>query len=152
MVEMYTDYIGVTSKKMKNVVERELVRRFAESIGDLHPIYLDEEIGSKSRYGKNIAPVTFPRIFRSGEIEGLKLPNKGLIHGEQIYHYNRPLFVGEEVYCYSKLEDYFEKEGSTGKMGFLKMKRYGEDSSGNVIFTEESIIIINETVRRSLNV
>ncbi|MEK9198407.1 MaoC family dehydratase N-terminal domain-containing protein [Ureibacillus sp. 179-F W5.1 NHS] len=149
---MITEFIGVTSEKVKNVVEKELVRRFADSIGDLHPIYIDEETGKNSRYGKNIAPVTFPRVFRSGEVDGLNLPNKGLIHGEQIYHYNRPLFVGEEVYCYSKIEDYFEKEGSTGKMGFLKMKRYGEDTEGNIIFTEESIIIITETVRRSMNV
>lgn len=149
---MYKNFIGLTSSKVKNVVERELVRRFAESIGDLHPIYIDEETGKNSRYGENIAPVTFPRVFKSGIIEGLKLPNKGLIHGEQIYHYERPLLIGEEVYCYSKIEDYYEKEGSTGKMGFLKMKRYGEDINGNTIFTEESITIITETVRRSLNV
>ncbi|MDI7742040.1 MaoC family dehydratase N-terminal domain-containing protein [Lysinibacillus fusiformis] len=149
---MYKEYIGHTSKKVANVVERELVRRFAESIGDNHPIYIDEETGKQSRYGANIAPPTFPRVFRSGSIEGLKLPLKGLIHGEQIYHYERPLIVGEEVFCYSKIEDYYEKEGSTGKMGFLKMKRYGEDSNGQIIFTEESITIITETVRRSLNV
>jgi len=150
--EMYTEHIGLTSQKVKNIVERELVRRFAESIGDSHPIYIDEETGKHSRFGANIAPPTYPRVFRTGAIEGLKLPLKGLIHGEQIYHYERPLLVGEEVYCYSKIEDYYEKEGSTGKMGFLKMKRYGEDADGHLIFTEESITIITETVRRSLNV
>ena len=149
---MYKEYIGITSNKVRNVVERELVRRFAESVGDNHPIYIDEETGKQSRYGTNIAPPTFPRVFRSGSIEGLKLPLKGLIHGEQIYHYERPLLVGEEIYCYSKIEDYYEKEGSTGKMGFLKMKRYCEDGNGQIIFTEESITIITETVRRSLNV
>ena len=149
---MYKDYIGLTSNKVRSVIERELVRRFAESIGDSHPIYIDEETGKNSRFGTNIAPPTFPRVLRSGSIDGLKLPSKGLIHGEQIYHYERPLLVGEEVFCYSKIEDYYEKEGSTGKMGFLKMKRYGEDAEGNLIFTEESITIITETVRRSLNV
>lgn len=151
-MNMYKESIGLTSSKTRNVIERELVRRFAESIGDNHPIYIDEEIGKQSRFGTNIAPPTFPRVLRSGSFEGLELPLKGLIHGEQIYHYERPLLVGEEVFCYSKIEDYYEKEGSTGKMGFLKMKRYGEDPSGQVIFTEESIIIITETVRRSLNV
>lgn len=147
---MFSKYIGLTSNKVKNVVERELVRRFAESIGDQHPIYTDEEYGKKSRYGGNIAPPTYPRVLRSGTIEELKLPLAGLIHGEQIYHYVRPLLVGEEVYCYSKIEDYYEKEGSTGKMGFLKMKKYGEDQNGQLIFTEESITIITEAKRRSL--
>jgi acyl dehydratase len=149
---MYRDLIGKKSKTVKNVVERELVRRFAESIGDFHPIYVDEETGKKSRYGKNIAPSTFPRVLRSGIVEGLKLPKKGLIHGEQSYHFERPLLVGEEVHSYSVIEDYYEKEGSTGKMGFLKTKRYGEDGNGNLIFTEESVTIITETVRRSLQV
>lgn len=149
---MFRDAIGKRSPKVKNVVERGLVRRFAESIGDLHPIYVDEETGKNSRYGNNIAPPTFPRVFLSGNIEGLKLPGKGLIHGEQIYHYERPLLVEEEVFCYSVIEDYYEKEGSTGKMGFLKMKRYGEDANGKLIFTEESVIIITETVRRAMQV
>lgn len=149
---MYRDLIGKKSKSIVSVVERELVRRFAESIGDEHPIYVDIETGEKSRFGKNIAPPTFPRVLRSGIVEGLQLPKKGLIHGEQIYHYERPLLVGEEVRCYSVVEDYYEKEGSTGKMGFLKTKRYGEDVKGNLIFTEESVVIINETVRRSLEV
>lgn len=149
---MYKEFIGKSSKKVKNVIERGLVKRFADSIGDLHPIYVDEEYGKKSRYGNNIAPITFPRVLSSGMIEGLELPKKGLIHGEQSYHYVRPLLVGEEVFIYSVLENYYEKEGNSGKMGFLKMKRYGEDPDGNLIFTEESVIIITEAVRRSMKV
>ncbi|MFD1848759.1 MaoC family dehydratase N-terminal domain-containing protein [Oceanobacillus bengalensis] len=149
---MYKELIGKKSKKVKNTIERGLVKRFAESIGDLHPIYVDEEVGSNSRYGTNIAPPTFPRVLSSGAIEGLKLPNKGLIHGEQIYHYKRPLLVGEEIYSYSVIEDYYEKQGSNGLMGFLATKRYGEDAQGEIIFTEESITIITETVRKAMKV
>ncbi|MFC2949670.1 MaoC family dehydratase N-terminal domain-containing protein [Virgibacillus sediminis] len=149
---MYKDMVGRKSDKVKNVVERGLVRRFAESIGDQHPIYLDEETGEKSRYGRNIAPPTFPRVFDYGTVEGLDLPKKGLIHGEQNYHYTRPLLVGEEIYCHIEVEDYYEKSGGNGRMGFLVMKRYGEDAQGNVVFTEEMITIITEAVRKAMNV
>lgn len=149
---MFRQVIGEESKKVKNVVEKGIVKRFAESIGDLHPIYVDEEVGRQSRYGRNIAPPTFPRVFDYGEIEGLHLPNKGLIHGEQIYHYERPLLVGEELYCYTQVKDYYEKEGKNGLMGFLVTKRYGEDLQGNVIFTEEATIIITEKVRKAMEV
>ncbi|MFD1334665.1 MaoC family dehydratase N-terminal domain-containing protein [Oceanobacillus iheyensis] len=149
---MFRQVIGEESKKIKNVVEKGIVKRFAESIGDLHPIYVDEEVGRQSRYGRNIAPPTFPRVFDYGEIEGLHLPNKGLIHGEQIYHYERPLLVGEELYCYTQVKDYYEKEGKNGLMGFLVTKRYGEDLQGNVIFTEEATIIITEKVRKAMEV
>jgi acyl dehydratase len=149
---MYKDLIGKKSEKVKSTIERGLVKKFAESIGDLHPIYEDEEAGKNSVYGTNIAPPTFPRVLSSGTIEGLKLPKKGLIHGEQNYHYERPLLVGEEIYSYSVIEDYYERRGSNGLMGFIAMKRYGEDAKGDVIFTEESITIITETVRKAMKV
>ncbi|WP_087972396.1 MaoC family dehydratase N-terminal domain-containing protein [Oceanobacillus rekensis] len=149
---MFEELIGKKSNKVKNKVERGLVERFAESIGDSSPIFVDEEAGKQSRYGQNIAPPTFPRTFNYGKVKGLHLPNKGLIHGEQIYHYVRPLLVGEEIYCYTEVKDYYDKTGKNGLMGFLLTKRYGEDLKGNLIFTEESIVIINEAVREALKV
>lgn len=145
-------WIGKKSNKVKNGVDRLLVKRFAESIGDLHPIYVDEEYGHKSKYGWNIAPPTFPRVFEYGELEGVHLPNKGLIHGEETYHYERPLIVGEEIYCYTVVEDYYEKTGKNGEMGFVVLKRVGEDLKSNVIFTEIQTVIITEAVRKGLNV
>lgn len=135
---------------MKNVVERGAVKKFAESIGDLHPIYFDEEAGRNSRYKNNIAPPTFPRTFDYGVIEGLNLPNKGLIHGEQTFHYKRPLVVGEELLCYSEVKKYFEKKGNFGDMGFLVLESFGEDAAGNVIFSSTSTVVISEAVRKVL--
>lgn len=147
---MFTEAIGKKSKKVKNSVERGAVKKFAEAIGDEHPIYLDEETGKQSRYKENIAPPTFPRVFDYGKIEDLKLPDKGLIHGEQIYHYERPLIVGEEVLCYTEVKDYYERTGSNGTMGFLVIENGGEDREGNIIFTSSSIVIITEAVRKAM--
>ncbi|MFE8699429.1 MaoC family dehydratase N-terminal domain-containing protein [Cytobacillus sp. FJAT-54145] len=149
---MFLESIGKRSNKVKNQVERGAVKRFADSIGDSHPIFIDEEVGKNSRYKNNIAPPTFPRVFDYGSIEGLNLPNKGLIHGEQTYHYERPLLVGEDVLCYSEIKDYYEKEGKAGKMGFLVLMNNGEDLEGNTIFTSESVVIITEAVRKGLSV
>lgn len=149
---MFKELIGKTSSKVKNTVERGAVKKFAEAIGDLHPIYVDEEAGKKSKYQENIAPPTFPRVFDYGVIEGLKLPNKGLIHGEQVYHYERPLLVGEEIYCYAKITDFYEKKGGHGEMGFLVLENNGEDKDGKTIFTSKSVVIITEAVRRVLKV
>lgn len=147
---MYKHLIGAQSGKVKNYVERGAVKKFAEAIGDPHPIYVDEETGRKSRYQSNIAPPTFPRVFDYGSIEGLRLPNKGLIHGEQSFHYERPLLVGEEILCYSVLKNYFERKGALGEMGFLIIESYGEDTAGTICFSSTSIIIIPEAVRKVL--
>lgn len=147
---MFKDQIGKQSNKVKNAVERGAVKKFAEAIGDLHPIYFDEDAGKNSRYKANIAPSTFPRTFDYGDIEGLNLPNKGLIHGEQTFHYVRPLTVGEEIYCYSKVKNYFEKKGNFGEMGFLVLESFGEDLAGNTIFSSTSTVVISEAVRKVL--
>lgn len=147
---MFKDQIGKKSIKVKNVVERGAVKNFAEAIGDLHPIYFDEETGENSRYKKNIAPPTFPRVFDYGVIEGLHLPNIGLIHGEQTFHYERPLFVGEEILCYSEVKNYTEKKGNFGHMGFLILESYGEDLAGNTVFSSTSTVVISEAVRKVL--
>lgn len=145
---MFRDQIGKQSEKVKNVVERGAVKKFAEAISDPHPIYINEETGRASRYQNNIAPPTFPRVFDYGVIEGLHLPEKGLIHGEQSFHYERPLLVGEEIYCYSKVKNYTEKKGNFGEMGFLVVESYGEDLEGNTIFSSTSTVIISEAVRK----
>lgn len=147
---MFKEQIGKQSNKVKNVVERGAVKKFAEAIGDLHPIYFDEETGSLSRFKNNIAPPTFPRVFDYGVIAGLNLPNKGLIHGEQTFHYVRPLLVGEEIYCYTKVKNYSEKKGNFGEMGFLVIENYGEDLAGNTIFSASSTVVISEAVRKVL--
>jgi acyl dehydratase len=147
---LFSNQIGSRSTKVKNAVERGAVKKFAESIGDLHPIYFDEDTGRNSRYRNNIAPPTFPRTFDYGVIEGLNLPNKGLIHGEQTFHYERPLVVGEEILCYSEVKKYFEKKGNFGEMGFLIVESFGEDLAGNTIFSSTSTIVISEAVRKVL--
>lgn len=147
---MFNDQVGKRSTKVKNVVERGAVKKFAEAIGDLHPIYFDEETGRNSRFKNNIAPPTFPRTFDYGAIEGLKLPEKGLIHGEQTFHYERPLLVGEEIVCYSEVKKYFEKKGNFGEMGFLILESFGEDLACNTIFSSTSTIVISEAVRKVL--
>ncbi len=148
---MFETMIGKRSSQVKNTVERGSVRAFSKAIGDASPIYIDEEVGHRSRYGTNIAPPTYPRVFDYGEIEGFDLPNVGLIHGKQSFHYNRPLLVGETVFCSTSLEKYYERNGTSGLLGFLVLKRYGKEPGGEIIFTEEQVIIITEAVRRGIN-
>lgn len=147
---MLEEMIGRKSPKVKNRIERGAVKKFAEAMGDSSPLFTDEEAGKNSIYGRNIAPPTFPVTFDGGEIPGLELPKKGLIHGEQNYHYTRPLFVGEEVYCWKEVNGYREKTGNFGRMGFLTVTFYGEDASGQLLFSEERIVIINDAARKEM--
>ena len=148
---MFESLIGTRSTPVKNIVDRGSLKAFSKSIGDESPIYLDESVGKRSRYGENIAPPTYPRVFDYGEIQGFDLPNVGLIHGKQTFHYERPLLVGETVMCSTSLEKYYERNGKSGLLGFLLLKRYGEEPGGKLIFTEEQVVIITEAVREGMS-
>ncbi|MBW3114499.1 MULTISPECIES: MaoC family dehydratase N-terminal domain-containing protein [Bacillaceae] len=148
---MFQAYIGKRSAPVLNIVEKGAVKKFAEAIGDPHPIYVDEHAGKRSRYKGNIAPPTFPRVLEYGSVEGFHLPNVGLIHGEQSFRYERPLRVGEGIRCHTEIKDYYERNGTGGKLGFLVMEDVGEDMHGERIFTSQAIVIITETVRKRLS-
>ncbi|QHA92071.1 MaoC family dehydratase N-terminal domain-containing protein [Bacillus sp. N1-1] len=148
---MFESLIGTRSTPVKNIIERGSLKALSKAIGDDSPLYLDESVGKRSRYGENIAPPTYPRVFDYGVIQDLDLPNVGLIHGKQSFHYERPLLAGETVMCSTSLENYYERNGKSGLLGFLLLKRYGEEPGGKLIFTEEQVVIITEAVREGMS-
>ena len=149
---LFAEFVGSRSQPVRNLVERGAVRRFAEAIADPSPLYVDEEVAGRSRYGNLLAPPTFPRTFDYGRIEGLELPSAGLIHGEFRISYERPLLVGEELLCRMELKDSYDKQGRRGLLGFLVFERTGESADGERIFTTNDVVVVTESVRRGIGV
>ncbi len=52
-------FIGQTIDSSIFEIEKEPVRRFADAVGDLNPLYWDEDYARKSKYGAIIAPPGF---------------------------------------------------------------------------------------------
>ena len=71
---LHERFVGLRSELVRNLVERSTVRRFAETIADPSPLYVDEGAAARSRYGRIVAPPTFLRTFNYLRIEGLELP------------------------------------------------------------------------------
>ena len=147
---LYEEFVGRSSEPVRNTVEREAVRLFAEAIADPSPLYRDGEVAGRSRYGRLLAPPTFPRTFDYGKVEGLELPCAGLIHGEFRVSYERPLLVGDDLFCRLTLKDSYDKEGRRGLLGFLLFERTGEDPEGNLVFTTNDTVVVTEAVRRGI--
>ena len=150
-IERWKTMVGERSEPVWNVVERGAVRKFAEAIGDPNPLFVDERAAKISRYGALIAPPTFPRTFEYGQIRGMGWPEGGMIHGEHGIRYEGgPLRVGEEVYCYTALKDYYEKEGRGGLLGFVVVERFGESPGGDRRFTMQDVAVVTPALRRAL--
>ncbi len=149
---LYEKFVGQRSEAVKNLVERGAVRKFAEAIAEGSPLYVDEDAARGSRYGRLLAPPTFPRTFDYGRIEELELPTAGLIHGEFRISYERPLLVGEELRCGMQLKQSYDKQSRRGLLGFLVFERTGESLEGERVFTTNDIVVVTEAVRRGIPV
>jgi acyl dehydratase len=147
---MFQNFIRKQSTPVLNAVEKGAVKKFAESIGDHNPLFFDEQYAEKTVHKRLLAPPTFPRTFDYGEIEGLKLPASGLIHGEQQYSYERPLYVGEELYCNTELVDVYEKTGGSGTLTFLTFQQQGVSTDGDIVLRSKRVLIVTEKVKAQM--
>jgi acyl dehydratase len=93
-------------------VSRELIRRFAEAIGDSNPAYTDVEAAKALGHRDVVAPPTFLTAlqFRFA-LEGPVVdPDLGLnyalvVHGEQRFVHHRPVYAGDVLSATSSVTD-----------------------------------------------
>lgn len=126
-------------------VERGRIKDFARAIGDLNPLYLDDEIGRASEWGDVIAPPTFPISFRdeSGDLlRDIGTDVSRLLHGEQEFEIFQQLRPGETYLCRSKIVDQYEKTGKTGPMGFVVRETTVIDTHNEIVATMRGITVV----------
>lgn len=84
-------------------VGREKVREFATAIGDANPAYHDVDAARALGFRDVVAPPTFPVVMAlKAATSVIKDPDFGLdysrvVHGEQKFHYTRPIVAGDEI-------------------------------------------------------
>ncbi|HYX90165.1 MAG TPA: MaoC family dehydratase N-terminal domain-containing protein [Myxococcaceae bacterium] len=137
--------IGRSSPPTLNEVEKGSIRRFAEALGDYNPIYYDEEYARASGYPTIVAPPTFPASFHSAadlrELLGVGI--KSLLHAEQTFEYERPIFANDRIYVSTRVADVLERTGPTGaRMDVAVIEDEGRDEEGNVVFRARRTLII----------
>ena len=82
-------------------VSREKIREFADAIGDDNPLYRDQQAARAHGYPDVIAPPTFAIVVSmrsSAQVvrdPGLGLDYSKVVHGEQQFHYQRPIRAGD---------------------------------------------------------
>ena len=93
-------------------VSRELIRRFADAIGDPNPAYRDVEAAKALGHPEVIAPPTFLTVlgFRFGGTGPMSDPALGLnyalvVHGEQRFVHHRPARAGDVLKISSSVVD-----------------------------------------------
>ncbi len=94
---------------------REKIREYARAVGDLNPLYLDEEAGRASPYGDMVAPPAMASqyalmpadyLFHDEEVG---VDYRMLVHGEQDYQFFQVVRPGDRLHIKGRIKDIYEK-------------------------------------------
>lgn len=115
--EMREQAIGTQSSPFTMEVEKGAIAKFAEAIGDDNPLWTDEIIARKGKYGGLIAPPTFLRSIRIDRPElPFDLPFTRLLDGGSDWEYFQPVRAGDLITAKNQITDLQERVGRMGLM------------------------------------
>jgi acyl dehydratase len=111
-------FIGIESEPVTYDVERGAIRLFAQAIGDPNPLFNDEKLARKTRFGGMIAPPTFVRSLMPRELPRFEIPElpKRLLDGGSEWEFFEPIRPGDRITVVARLADLRETEGRMGTM------------------------------------
>ncbi|WP_419709624.1 FAS1-like dehydratase domain-containing protein [Pseudomonas sp. NFX224] len=111
---------GVITKPWNTYAHGDAIRRWAESVGDMNPLYNDEGYASSTRWGGTIAPPGFEwsmGIDRNPVVSpDMFQETRHALRGVQLFHsgaeyiYYRPITVGVRLYKSECVGDVEEKQ------------------------------------------
>ncbi len=106
-------------RQWRTEASRDAIYHLAYAIGDLSPLYLDEEYAKKTRWGSLVAPPiivnsmdTLRAVGSAGLPEGL--PGVHSIWTGSLYEWERPVKAGDRIRSKSYLKEIVERESKFG--------------------------------------
>jgi acyl dehydratase len=129
--------VGRESAPRVYEVERGHIRRFCEAVGDDNPVYFDDSLP------RTPAPPTFATALRANDPrEGVDIDFRKLLHGEQEFVYQRPVFSGDRLTVVGRIAEAYAKEGKAGVMDFIVTETRATDGDGQLVFSARSTAVI----------
>lgn len=120
---------GATLEPVPVQIERGVIRFFAQVLGETDPIHFDVEAARAAGHPDLVASSSFFVVIeaaadeerkRRGQpalLDTLKCDFRYLLHGDERYFYEAPIYAGEEVAFSTAIVDFYDKKG--GAMEFV---------------------------------
>ena len=128
-------------------IERGMVERFAQAIGDSNPLWQDENYAKKTRYGSTVVPPTFLTFtaFWPDEIQyrlaKLNTPLKRIMAGSVEYDYFIEVKPGDVVTAAARLCETCVRQGKEGKLLFITVEITYVNQKGEVTVKERNTVV-----------
>lgn len=98
-LEEWRKRIG-TKLRIRNIfnelASKDAIRKFADGIGDVNPLWHDEEYAEKTRYGRIVAPPSWVySVYPTWVLQGL--PGVHAFHSGNDWEFYKPIFVDDKI-------------------------------------------------------
>ena len=142
--------IGKAGEPLTCGVYEKEIRRFCYAVGDLNPVYLDEEEAKKAGHDGIVAPPMFYDIPNTQDfpLENLKedgLPDAGRkvplkvtrsMAGGKELEFFKPMRPGDTITRVGKIVDIYEKQGRSGPLVFTVFENRFTNQDGELVVIE----------------
>jgi acyl dehydratase len=131
-------------------------QRYAQAVGDLNPVYFDEDAARAAGHRTIVVPPTYvpyalvqgrplselrnDGLFKSGA-SPLRLNVQRTMFGGEEFDFVRPVHVGERITATSRLAALDEKQGAKGPFVRVTRETTFTDQDGNVVARSRQIAI-----------
>ena len=136
--------IGKEGKPVEIEIEKGMIRKFAEAIGDPNPLWQDEEYAKKTRCGSIIAPpeITICSMFSGAStFPEVPIPYKRILDGGGEWESLLPIRPGDIITSVTKFARVFEREGKAGKMVFMIFETTHKNQKGEIVAKSHGTLI-----------
>ncbi|MEW5741811.1 MAG: MaoC family dehydratase N-terminal domain-containing protein [Myxococcota bacterium] len=136
--------VGRTTPPTLHEVEKGAIRRFAEALGDVNPLYFDHEYARASGFSTITVPPAFPVTFTAGlELkELLGVPTRNLLLAEQTIDYERPIVAGDSLLVTTRVTEITERPSPAGKVEVAVVEDEGRDQEGKLVYRSRRTFVV----------
>ena len=125
-------------------IEKGMIRKFADAIGDPNPLWRDEDYASKSRHGGITAP---QEMFCCSMLSGgatrpdVPMPFKRGLDGGGEWEFFLPLRPADVITSTTKFSEVSEREGKLGTMVFQTFETTHKNQRGETVAKSRGTVI-----------
>lgn len=128
--------VGMQGSFSKTVSESD-VYLFAGITGDFNPLHIDLTQAENGRFGKRIVHGVLILGFISTVI-GTQIPGKGTIYLEQDIKFLGPVYIGDTITAFVKINEVLNEEKN-----ILKLDTYVKNQQGEIVLDGFAVVMVS---------
>lgn len=143
-IEELGNRVGVEKPPLLYEVEKGMIRRFAQAVGDPNPLWQDEEYARKTNYGGVIAPPTFILTLGFDQLQQVLAPGSSttVLHGSTELECYQPVRAGDSIMVKIKITNVRERQSKMGRTVFVTINMDYQNQRQETVAQCRQMVII----------